>query len=292
MPPYEKTKSLLARYGLAPSKTRGQNFLVNSSTAERIVLSARFDPDDCIIEVGVGLGALTLPLAQHVSKVIGIEVDSGIIRYHEKEKTLPANVSLLHADVLQTDLGHLAEKLGTRLNIIANLPYSISNPFIFKLIDNRMHVEQVVVMLQKEVCDRLGAAPGTKDYGIPTVLLGSCATVEKLMIVKPAEFHPRPKIDSQVMRIVFDENSPETCGFNSLQKIVRASFHNRRKTLLNNLVSSSWIRENPAENKQDRKESVKETIRGAGLLPQMRAEVISIAQFQHLGATFEKAGFI
>ncbi len=129
---YQKTKSILQRQGHAPHKKRVQNFLVHKHTAERIVELAAPGSDDIIIEVGVGLGALTHPLAVKVKRIIGIETASGLIRWHKQEKNLPENVELIHQDILKTDFIELAEKCGGRLKILANLPFSISAPFLFR----------------------------------------------------------------------------------------------------------------------------------------------------------------
>lgn len=196
------TKQMLRYQGLAPHKKLGQNFLIHAHTPRRIVDLAGIDPDDQVVEVGVGLGALTQPLAAAARSVIGIEADSGIIRLHQEQQDLPANVKLLHADVLKVDLASLLEP-GKRLKIVANLPYSISSPFLFRLIAHADLMDSAVVMLQKEVALRLMAEPGTKEYGAPTVLLASCAEVRPLLAVDRAEFHPRPKVDSLVIRISF-----------------------------------------------------------------------------------------
>ena len=203
---YQKTKQSLQKHSLAPKKRFGQNFLVHRKTAEAIVQAGGVGKDDSIIEVGVGLGALTIPLAHAAGHVFGLEIDSGIIRYHQEENDLPDNVTLMHEDVLKADFNALADRCGGMLKIMANLPYSISNPFLFKLIDNHERMAWATIMLQKEVAQRLLAHAGTKDYGVPTVLLQSCATVKPLMTLKPAEFHPRPKIDSVVVRIDFSSD--------------------------------------------------------------------------------------
>ena len=278
----------LARHGLAPAKSRGQNFLVNRHTAERIITLAGFSPEDRILEVGVGLGALTIPLAESVAWVYGMEIDSGIIRYHQEERTLPENVELHHGDILRSDFAAIANQLSHPLKIIANLPYSISNPFLFKIIDNRDHIDQVVVMLQKEVADRLVAPPGTKEYGIPTVLLSSCASISSLLHLDASEFHPRPKIDSQVIRITFRKNQPDTCDFSALQKIVRISFQNRRKTLLNNLSLLAWPALSNMHDRREIKDTLRITLEKSGIVPERRAETLSVADFLHLTATFEK----
>jgi 16S rRNA (adenine1518-N6/adenine1519-N6)-dimethyltransferase len=146
--PRETTSQILKRRGLAPHKKLGQNFLVHAHTARRIVDLANLAPHDRVIEVGVGLGALTGPLAAAVAEVIGIEMDAGIIRMHEEQQNLPANVQLLHADVLRIDFNSLVNP-GQRLKIVANLPYSISTPFLFRLIDHAPLMDSAVLMLQK-----------------------------------------------------------------------------------------------------------------------------------------------
>lgn len=267
------TKSLLKRQGLAPQKKLGQNFLVHERTPRRIVDLAGLNPEDEVIEVGVGLGALTRPLAAACAKVIGLEADSGIIRMHEKQGDLPANVQLIHADVLKMDFAALVQP-GKRLKIVTNLPYSISSPFLFRLIDHAALMDFAVVMLQKEVAQRLCAQPGTKEYGVPTVLLAACATVTPLLSVHPAEFHPQPKVDSQVIKITFNPAPTSAQALGEFDRrlftrVVHAAFGQRRKTLLNGL-SSGGLGE---------KTQLNLAIEATGLSPSVRAETLHLAQF-------------
>lgn len=282
---YQNTKTILKSQGLAPHKKLGQNFLIHRHTAQRIIELSGAGPDDTIIEVGVGLGALSHPLAGQVKQVIGIEADSGLIRWHEKEQDLPANVKLIHRDILKTDFSELAEEAGGHLKVVANLPYSISSPFLFKLIEHHQLMEWAVVMLQKEVALRLMAEPGTKEYGVPTVLLASCATVEPLLKVKQGEFHPRPKVDSQVIRISFFpvpvrlQDIPEF-DWILFRKVVNSAFGQRRKTLLNALSSGNFLKN---------KETMADVISQAGLSPGIRAERLTLRQFVTLTNSIEKA---
>ena len=284
----KSVKNTLLEHHLAPSKRLGQNFLIHRATAASIVSAAGFSPADRVVEVGVGLGALTIPLAAVVNQVIGIELDQGLIRYHEQEHVLPTNVSLVHGDILRIDLAQVIDPAGQRLKIIANLPYSISNPFIFRIIEYRQVIDQVVVMLQKEVADRLSAAPNTKPYGIPTVLLGSCARIERLLTLSPDHFHPRPKIDSQVIRITFLHDQPQPVPFDRLQQLVRAAFASRRKTLVNNLLASTL---DLGENKDPRaslvahrRQHILHALTTLGLSPSIRGETLTVEQFQALTA--------
>lgn len=240
----QNIKAILKDRQLAPSKRFGQNFLVNEQVVETILDRAAPQPDDTIIEFGVGLGSLTIPLARRVRRVIGIEIDSGIVRWHEEKNTLPSHVTLLHEDLLKSDFAELATESGGALKIIANLPYSISNPLIFKLIEQKEYIESAVLMLQKEVAERLVAKPGTKDYGVLSVLLGACASVEALLKVGPDQFHPRPKVDSLVVRICFrpvPEAVRDVQGFSAplLKALVKGAFQQRRKTIVNALASAA-----------------------------------------------------
>jgi 16S rRNA (adenine1518-N6/adenine1519-N6)-dimethyltransferase len=276
------TRDILAGYGLAPSKKRGQNFLKHRSTALRIVAKAEFTKEDHIMEVGVGLGALTLCLAEQVAQVTGIEIDRGIVAYLQQTDKLPVNVTLLHEDVLKSDFNLLHQQIGKPLKIISNLPYSISNPFIFKLIDNRTLIERVVILLQKEMAQRLTAPPNTKEYGIPSVLLQSCAEVRQLMQVEAAEFHPRPKVDSLLIEIRFDSGKISDYQFKALRDTVRAAFSARRKTLSNNLTASLPNDLCGTTDKSRKREFVHASLEAAGLEPEIRAENITVEQFRLL----------
>ncbi len=284
------TKEALKKHNLAPHKNLGQNFLTNPNIASTIIQCCNITNNDHIVEVGVGLGALTSLLANQADKIIGIELDNGLVNYHKKNATFSENVELLHQDVLKTDFGKLYEKVGGKIKIVANLPYSISNPFVFKLIENRKILDWAVVMLQKEMAERLLAKPSTKQYGIPTVLLNSYADIEKLMIVKPHAFHPQPTIDSMVVRITFQQAHNEYSHsserhHNLFQQIVRTSFAQRRKTLLNNL---SHLPANMFQTREitNKKEYLHSLLTQCNIQPQTRAENLTVVQFHHIAQAF------
>lgn len=286
---YGATRKSLQDENLAPHKQLGQNFLVHKATALAVARCGHIGSDDIIIEVGVGLGALTQPIAEQASQVIGLEIDSGLVRFHKEKEDLPENVTLLHQDVLKADFVELQRLSQGPLKIMANLPYSISNPFLFKLIENREKMAWATIMLQKEVADRLTAQPGTKQYGIPTVLLKSCATVKPLLTLKPCEFHPRPKIDSVVVRIDFGDTSlPQTQKYDwsLFQKIVRAAFSQRRKTLLNTLTAGGFFRTISQGDKKLEKQLTKDTIVRSGIAPTVRAETLTLEDFIELSRAY------
>ena len=278
--PYDTLKS----NKLAPKKRFGQNFLVNRNTADAIVRAGNISKEDVVLEVGVGLGALTTPLGEAAKHVIAYEIDSGIVRLHEEEQDLPENVTLVHQDILKADFDLIYSQCGGPIKILANLPYSISNPFIFKLIENAHLIHSVTVMLQKEVAERLSAEPNTKDYGVPTILLGSCATVQKKMTLKPAEFHPRPKVDSVVIFIDFSKNridpgTPTDFDKTIFTKIVRTTFNQRRKTIANTLRDAGVFGRPGKEFKDYHKQMTLSALEKADISPQTRPETLTVSTF-------------
>ena len=279
---YQKSRAVLRQQGLAASKKLGQNFLVHQQTAEQIADLAGLSKEDTVVEVGVGLGALTAPLAAAAGQVIGLEADSGIVRLHEEQQDLPANVRLLHQDVLKADFRALASEFG-RLKIVANLPYSISSPFLFKLIDAPEAIDFAVVMLQKELAQRLLTQPACKEYGVPTVLLAACADVELLLELGPEEFHPRPKVDSLLLRLIFQpvpERVRQLGGFDRslLKRIVSAAFGQRRKTLSNSLTAAGLLP----------KKVLLDGLAAAALSPSARAEQLSLEDFVRLARQIQE----
>jgi 16S rRNA (adenine1518-N6/adenine1519-N6)-dimethyltransferase len=279
------TKTILKDRKLAPKKKLGQNFLVNKVLIDQIIAKASPNADDTIVEFGVGLGAMTIPLAQIVKKIIGLEIDAGIVAFHQESSTLPDNVTLIHTDILKYDFQQLTKDCDGLLKIIANLPYSISNPLLFKLIEHLDIMGSAVLMLQKEVGLRLTASPGTKEYGVLSVLLGACASVKKLMVLGPEHFHPRPKVDSVVVKIVFHpvparvEALPKYDPL-MLRKVVKAAFQQRRKTLVNSLSSAGFSTLG--------KEKTRNIIIGSGLLPTIRPDQITVPEYINLANEFTK----
>lgn len=275
----QKIKEVLRHKELAPLKKLGQNFLIYPETAARIVHLAGVTPQDTILELGVGLGTLSEPLSKQAHHVIGLEIDSGIIAWQNSEGNLAENVTLLHQDLLKADFHELAKQSGGKLKIVANLPYSISNPLLFKLMDNKMDMEWAVLMLQKEVAMRLVASPSTKEYGILSVLLAGCAEVNRLMNVGPGQFYPRPKIDSVVVKIQFHPQPLRSKALPEhdekiLRQIVKGSFQQRRKTLVNALSSAPLLSYS--------KDKIKQALTQADIDHKVRAENLTIEQFVSL----------
>ena len=285
MPPPKKIKEILQQQNIAPKKRFGQNFLINQNIAAKIVRLAGIRLDDTIIELGVGFGALTGHLASACKKVIGLEIDSGIIRYHRDEGSLPENVTLMHRDILQADFEKLAADTGARLKIVANLPYAITNPLLFKLIENREIIEWAVLMLQKEVAQRLTAGMGTKDYGILTVRMAACASVKKLLDLGPQHFHPKPKVDSQVVKITFFPKPERAAALPDydlvlFKTIIDAAFQQRRKTLVNALSASNRLEVD--------KKTIVYALEKLGLDTRIRGERLSVEDFVALTISLQQ----
>lgn len=282
----KQTKRMLLEHRLAPTKALGQNFLIHQHTAQAIVAAGKIQAGEVVVEVGVGLGALTHPLAAAAHHVYGFEVDRGIVRMHLENNDLPKNVTLVHEDILSADFDDLSRRCGGKLIVLANLPYSITNPFLFKLIDNSHLIARATVMVQKEVADRLTAPPSTKEYGVPTILLGCRATVRQVLLLKPGEFHPRPKIDSVVLSLDFFSDFAPFCppGFSHsdfllLKKVVRAAFNQRRKTLVNSLSVHLAVDEQAILGKSSAKASLEKLLELQGLSSRVRPEDLSIKDF-------------
>jgi 16S rRNA (adenine1518-N6/adenine1519-N6)-dimethyltransferase len=229
-------RSFLARHGLAPHRDRGQNFLVDASQAAQLVDLAGVQCGDSVIEIGTGLGILTRALAARAARVVSVEVDAGIVRALRAEGVLPESVELLHADALQLDLRELVRRVPAPVRAVANLPYSVSAPLLRRLLDLAADLSDWSLMLQRDVVDRLLAAPGSKAYGSLTVLHRLVVDVERKRKLGPRCFHPVPKVDSTFVRFVPHATSPLRPGeLARVERLVRAAFSTRRKTLANAL---------------------------------------------------------
>ena len=230
-------RDTLDRHGLRLQRNLGQNFLIEEGIADRLALLSGLEAGDCVIEVGTGLGVLTRALAKRAEQVVTIEIDSGLVAALRDDDLLPENVELLHADALEVDLRAIARDFGKRpVRVVANLPYSAASPLLRKLLDLRHILADWSVMLQRELADRLVAAPGTRDYSSLTVLHRLVADVSREIDLKPGCFFPAPKVDSSFVRVFPREGSLLEHGeLREVEHVVRALFNQRRKTILNGL---------------------------------------------------------
>lgn len=234
-------KQALKILGRRPTKGLGQHFLIHQATAEKIAAAIHPGPGDVVVEIGAGLGALTLPLSSSGALLIAVEIDAELVKFLRKEfdKRNDKGVKIECMDILELDLISLYEQFQRKMKIIGNLPYNISSPVLFKLMEAADYLKEAVLMLQDEVAERVLAGPGNKDYGIISVMVAYHCECRRVMRVKPSQFHPPPKVDSQVISLSFrDRPLTPQVEASWLLQTVKAAFSHRRKTLRNSLLAS------------------------------------------------------
>jgi 16S rRNA (adenine1518-N6/adenine1519-N6)-dimethyltransferase len=260
-----------------PRKHLGQHFLAQPATAARIVRSAELKDTDVAVEIGPGLGALTRFVLPEVSRLHLIEVDKEMVEYMRER--VPAEKAVIYEqDALSFDFGRLGASEGKRLVLLGNLPYNISAPLMFQLLDSFPAVARAVVMVQKEVGTRFTASSGTKDYGVLTVLLGIFSKVRTLFGVGPDQFYPPPKVESVVVRIDFAQEPPAAPDFPFMRKLVSKAFQQRRKTLGNSLTGVFGLDA----------DAVRIACAEAAIDPKRRAETLSVQEFIVLAQTVQR----
>ncbi|NOY69931.1 MAG: ribosomal RNA small subunit methyltransferase A [Deltaproteobacteria bacterium] len=266
-------KSILLAGNLYPKKHMGQNFLRDPSTAEMIVRKAQVHEDDVVLEIGPGLGALTMPLARSASHVFAVEKDRDLMGFLRGGLSMEGleNVTLINEDILNVDLALITEKAGRPLLVFGNLPYNISSMVLLSMIDHRAMVSRCIFMLQKEMARRVSACPGTKDYGRLSVRLGYCADVAKLAAVGANLFYPSPRVDSEVVEIRFTPEREQPVYDEAVfSEIIKAAFGQRRKTLKNSLAGGNLSIDAKA---------IDAALATAGIDGARRAETLSVEEF-------------
>lgn len=266
-------RTLLTGWNIRAKKQLGQNFLSDPSTAEMIVRRAGILPEDVVVEIGAGLGALTVPAARAARKVYAVETDRRLIRLLKTELLAHplSNVELIEGDALKVDIAGISKREGGPLLVLGNLPYNISSQILVWLVRSRPAVKRSVLMFQKELARRIEAGPGGRDYGRISVMIRYCADIRKIADVGAALFFPRPKVDSEILELTF--NYPPRCTAkdeDGLFRLVKAAFSKRRKTLKNALVASE-LQLDPDDARQ--------ALEKAGIDPIRRAETLSVEEF-------------
>jgi 16S rRNA (adenine1518-N6/adenine1519-N6)-dimethyltransferase len=247
--PFISPKILCRQHNLTPKKSLGQNFLLHPDQARRLVAALNPDSGATVVEIGPGLGALTFFLAQAARQVVALELDQRLLPILREEVLAGlSNVQIVYTDVLHFDFLALSREAGHPLPVIGNLPYQITSPLLFKLLEDKAAVRGLVLMLQQEVGQRLLARPGSKDYGILSVLLGYHFHLERLFSLGPGNFYPAPKVNSMVLRLLPRLPELPAADENFLKQVVKAAFATRRKTLKNALsTQASLFRQSPAD---------------------------------------------
>ena len=237
-------RDILKKYGIRPYKGLGQSFLLDNNITGKIVNVMDIKDDDTVVEIGAGLGVMTAMIAKQARKVIALEIDQGLLNVLHEELKGVSNVEILKQDILKYDFPiPLEDAASQKLKVIGNIPYNISSQILFRLIEFRDHISSMVLMFQKEVAERIMASPGTKEYGLLSVIT-SMYTIPSKVVVAPAGcFYPKPKVDSTVLKMVVREKPRfEVKNADFFFKLVKTALSKRRKTLLNNLRSSNLLR--------------------------------------------------
>lgn len=271
------TMAVLEKHGFHFQKKYGQNFLIDKNILEKIVDAAEIGADDVVLEIGPGIGTMTQYLCERAREVIAVEIDDKLIPVLADTLSEYDNVTVIHQDILKVDIRALAEEKngGRPIKVVANLPYYITTPIIMELFESRVPLESVTVMVQKEVAERMKEGPGSKDYGALSLAVAYYAVAEIIAEVPPACFIPRPKVSSMVIRLTCHKEPPvEVRDEKFLFSVIRASFQQRRKTLVNGLNNAPWI---PVG-----REEITGCVESLGYGPSVRGEKLTLEEFARL----------
>ena len=277
------TIEVLQKYGFVFQKRFGQNFLIDTHVLDRIIEASEITKDDFVLEIGPGIGTMTQYLAEAAREVTAVEIDDALIPILKDTLKEWDNVTVLHGDILKTDIRKIADEKnqGRPIKVVANLPYYITTPIIMGLFESHVPVDSITVMVQKEVADRMQTGPGSKDYGALSLAVQYYAEPKIVANVPPNCFMPRPKVGSAVIRLTRHQNPPVTTLDEKLMfRLIRASFNQRRKTLSNSLKNSQEL---PYS-----REEVETAITECGLPLNIRGEALTLEQFARLSDAFSK----
>ena len=273
----KNTIEIIQKYEFMFQKKFGQNFLIDAHVLEKIISAAGITKDDCVLEIGPGIGTMTQYLAENAGHVVAVEIDRNLIPILKETLADYNNVTVINEDILRVDIKALAEEYngGKPIKVVANLPYYITTPIIMGLFESGVPIDNITVMVQKEVADRMKEGPGSKDYGALSLAVQYYAEPEIVANVPPNCFIPRPNVGSAVIRLTRHKEMPVEVKDPALMfKIIRASFNQRRKTLQNGLGNASEL--------PYTKEQIAAAIAEMGLTPTIRGEALSLAQFAQL----------
>ena len=277
----QKTIEIIQKYEFAFQKKFGQNFLIDTHVLDKIIAAAGVTKDDCVLEIGPGIGTMTQYLAESARHVVAVEIDSNLIPILKETLGEYENVTVIHDDILKADINQITEQYnsGRPIKVVANLPYYITTPIIMGLFEKKVPIDNITVMVQKEVADRMQVGPGSKDYGALSLAVQYYAEPYIVANVPPNCFMPRPSVGSAVIRLTRHKEPPVTAEDPGLMfRLIRASFNQRRKTLQNGLNNSPEV--------PYTKEQITEAIESLGLGPSVRGEALTLEQFASLSNYF------
>ncbi|MDK9710794.1 16S rRNA (adenine(1518)-N(6)/adenine(1519)-N(6))-dimethyltransferase RsmA [Acidaminobacter sp.] len=272
---------IMDKYGFRFSKSLGQNFLIDEGTVNRIVANAEVGPEDMVLEIGPGIGVMTQVLAAHAEKVVAVEIDSSLLPVLNETLEGLDNVEVVHGDILEVDVkALLTEHFGDRKpKVVANLPYYVTTPILMRFLEERLPVSEIVVMIQKEVAERMTASPSTKAYGSLSIAVQYYCEAAVVQKVPPTVFMPQPNVESLVIRLKLREKPcVELLNPDFFFKVVKAAFGQRRKTLLNALSAGLTMP----------KDKILEVLEAVEIAPNLRGEALTIEAFARLANAFEE----
>ena len=274
-----RTKEILAKHGFTFKKSLGQNFLTEPNILRKIVATAAIDDQTNVIEVGPGIGSLTEQLAKHARQVLAFEIDDRLIPVLQDTLAPYSNIQVIHQDVLQADLSTMIREAFTDerpIKVVANLPYYITTPIMMHFLESQAPIQEMVVMMQKEVADRISAVPGTKAYGSLSIAVQYYMEAELAFIVPKTVFVPQPNVDSAILKLTRRATpAVEVTDEKEFFKLTKAAFQLRRKTLWNN-------RQNSYVKDEKTKECLKASLAASEIDPTRRGETLSLAEFARL----------
>ncbi|ANE46002.1 16S rRNA methyltransferase [Paenibacillus swuensis] len=280
-----RTKDIIQKHGFALKKSLGQNFLIDRNILNKIVGAAELDSGKGALEIGPGIGALTEQLAQTAGKVVAVEIDQRLIPILEEVLEPYDNVDVVHSDVLKVDLqGLFAEHFAgvEGVSVVANLPYYITTPIVMRFLEEKLPLDNIVIMIQKEVAERMAAKPGGKEYGSLSIAVQYYCEPEMVTIVPQTVFIPQPNVDSAVIRLRVRKEPPVQVKDESFFfEVIRSSFAQRRKTLYNNLASRFFNKET--------KPALEGILTGCGIEPSRRGETLSLEEYAKLSDALQEA---
>lgn len=269
------TIAILQKYNFNFQKKFGQNFLIDTNILQNIIDAAEVTKDDCVLEIGPGIGTMTQYLCENAREVVAVEIDKKLIPILEND-TLAAydNITIINEDILKVDINKIVQEKngGKPIKVVANLPYYITTPIIMGLFESHVPLDSITIMVQKEVADRMQVGPGTKDYGALSLAVQYYAKPKVMLTVPASCFMPRPNVDSAVIRLTRYQNPPvKAKDEHFMFDIIRASFNQRRKTLVNGLTNAAGLKVT--------KDYVLAALEKMGLPPTIRGEALTLEQF-------------
>lgn len=273
----QNTIAVLQKYNFNFQKKFGQNFLIDTRVLDKIVQASEITKDDYVLEIGPGIGTMTQYLCEHARQVAAVEIDKNLIPILADTLSEYQNVEVIQEDILKMDLNRLVQEKnhGNSIKVVANLPYYITTPIIMGLFESHVPIQSITVMVQREVADRIQACPGTKDYGALSLAVQYYAKTEIVANVPPNCFMPRPAVGSAVIRLVrYRERPVQVLDERKMFAIIRASFNQRRKTLVNGLNNAAQL---PYS-----KDQITEALEEMGLPVNVRGEALTLEQFAKL----------